>query len=162
MSSRFRMSTMGMVAVLVAAIAIPVVAHQTQDKREHGPRFKQILTAEQMDQIRPWLKAEREASQPLMTLQKQLREAVLSENPDQGKIAALQSQIAPLQADALSRRVSLAQRVSALLTPEQREQFRTSRMLPPFLDPTGSGHPPFGPGRRGPHGSEAPAPGANQ
>jgi Spy/CpxP family protein refolding chaperone len=161
MVSRFRKWTMAMVAVLVAAVAVPALAHQAQDKRERGPRFKQILTAEQMDQIRPWLKAEREASQPLMALHKQLREAVLAENPDQGKIAALQSQIAPLQAEALSRRVSLAQRVTALLTPEQREQFRTSRMLPPFLDPTGPGHPPFGPGRRGPHG-EAPAPDANQ
>ena len=161
MVSRIRMWTLGIVAVLVAAFALPALAHQAQNQGPRGPRFKQILTAEQMDQIRPWLKAEREASEPLMVLHKQMREAVLAESPDQGKIAALQSQIAPLQAEALSRRVSLAQRVAALLTPEQREQFRASRMLPPFLDPAGPGHAPFGGGRRGPHGADRPAPGAN-
>jgi Spy/CpxP family protein refolding chaperone len=161
MFSRIRMRTLGIAAVLVAAFALPALAHQAQNKGPRGPRFKQILTAEQMDQIRPWLKAERDASQPLSTLRKQLREAVLAESPDQGNIAALLSQIGPLQAEALSRRVSLAQRVVALLTPEQREQLRTSRMLPPFLDPAGAGHPSFGGGRRGPHAPDAPGPGAN-
>jgi Spy/CpxP family protein refolding chaperone len=161
MFSRIRIWTLGIVAVLVAAFALPVLAHQARNKGPHASRFKQLLTVEQMEQIRPWLKAEREASQPLTALRKQLRDAVLAESPDQGKIAALQSQIAPLQAEALSRRVSLAQRVAALLTPEQREQFRASRVLPPFLDPAGAGHPAFGHGRRGPHAPDAPAPGAN-
>ena len=159
----------GLAAALVATLAIPALAGQAPQPAPpgagpHGGRFKQILTPEQMEQVRPWLKAEREASQPLMTLQRQLREAVLAEAPDQGKVASLQSQITQLQPEALSRRIALAQRVAALLTPEQREQFRTSRMLPPFLDPAGSGHPPFGhggPGGRRP-GSQAPAPGDNQ
>jgi len=157
----------GMAAAAVATLAIPALAGQAQQPAQpgpHGGRFKQILTQEQMDQVRPWLKTEREASQPLMTLRRQLREAVLSEAPDQGKVASLQSQIAQLQSEALSRRIALAQRVAALLTPEQREQFRTSRMLPPFLDPAGIGHPPFGPGGPGGHrpGGQPPAPGDNQ
>jgi Spy/CpxP family protein refolding chaperone len=154
----------GMAAALVAALAIPALAGQPQQsgRRAHD-RFKQVLTQEQMEQVRPWLKAEREATQPLMTLRRQLREALLAEAPDQGKIAALQSQIAPLQAEALSRRVALAQRVAALLTPEQREQFRASRMLPPFLDPAGGGHPPFGAGGPDGHRPDRPAaPAENQ
>lgn len=152
--TRARLWTMGIAVAVVAAVALPALAGQRGDgpRGPRGPhgRFKQILTKEQMDQVRPWLKAEREASKPLMELHRQLRDVVLSDAPDQGKVAGLQSQIAPLQAEALTRRTALAQRVAALLTPEQRQELRTSRLLPPFLDPAGPGHPPFGPG--GPDG----------
>jgi len=147
-------------AVTAAALAWPALAGQGDGQRgPHGPRMARILTQEQMEQVRPWLKAEREASQPLMALHRQLRDAVLSEAPDQGKIAALQSQIGPLQAEALTRRTALAQRIAALLTAEQRQQLRSSGFVPPFLDPAGSGHPPMGPGGMGPHGPKAGGPG---
>jgi Spy/CpxP family protein refolding chaperone len=146
---------MGITVALVAAVALPALAGQRGDG-PRGPRgrFKQIMTKEQMDQVRPWLKAEREASKPLMELHKQLRDVVLSDAPDQGKVAGLQSQIAPLQAEALTRRTALAQRVAALLTPEQRQELRNSRLLPSFLDPAGPGHPPFGPGGPDGHGRQ--------
>jgi Spy/CpxP family protein refolding chaperone len=141
----------GAIAAMVVTIAAawPALAGQADGPRgPRGPRMARILTQDQMEQVRPWLKAERDASQPLMALHRQLRDAVLSEAPDQGKIAALQSQIGPLQAEALTRRTALAQRIAALLTAEQRQQLRSSDFVPPFLDPAGAGHP----GGMGPHG----------
>lgn len=149
--------------VLAAAAIVPVLAQPQGPRGPRGERFSAVVTREQMEQIRPWLQTERQAAKPLMTLHKQLRDAVLAEAPDQGKIAALQAQIGPLQAEAFGRRVALAQRAAALLTAEQRQQLRESRFVPPFLDPAGpgGGHPPFGPGGRrgdGPGGPGAPPP----
>jgi Spy/CpxP family protein refolding chaperone len=158
--TRFRLTTMGITAVALVALALPAVAGQRGDgprrhaPHRHAPHLKRILTAEQMEQIRPLLKAEREASKPLADLRRELRDAVLADAPDQGKIAGLQGQIGALQDDALTRRTALAQRVASLLTPEQRKQLRESRLLPHFLDPAGSGGrvPHLDPGGGGPRG----------
>jgi Spy/CpxP family protein refolding chaperone len=150
---------MGIVVVAVTLAALPAAAGQQGDgqrwhrgTRAHRAHARHVLTQEQREQIRPWLQAEREASKPLRELRTQLREAVLSDSPDQGKIASLQSQLASLTAETLSRRTALAQRIAGLLTPEQRKQLRDSRMLPGFLDPAGwGGRAPFhGPDGRGP------------
>jgi Spy/CpxP family protein refolding chaperone len=153
---------MGITAVAVMALALPAVAGQRGDGPRggrfgygpggHRPHFRRILTQAQMEQVRPLLKAEREASKPLMDLRKELRDALLADAPDQGKIASLQSQIGSLQNETLTRRTALAQRVVSLLTPEQRKQLRETRMLPPFLDPSGPGDRPLLPGGRGGRG----------
>lgn len=148
--------------VAAAALAAPAAAQQGPDgaRGHRWARFSPILTQEQMQQIGPWVQGEREAAKPLAAQQKELREALLSEAPDQGKIAALQAQIAPLQAEAFGRRVALAQRIAALLTAEQRQQLRQARFVPPFLDPGGPAGPAFGMwhGRRGPRGQAPDAP----
>jgi Spy/CpxP family protein refolding chaperone len=151
--TRGRFLSVGLAVAATAALALPVFAAQGDGPGRRGHRegrFRQVLTAEQMDQIRPWLRAEREASKPLMDLHRQLRQAVLADAPDQGKIAELQGQIGPAQAEALTRRTALAQRIAGLLTPEQREQLRNARLVPPFLDPLGMGQPGMGPGGRMP------------
>jgi Spy/CpxP family protein refolding chaperone len=167
MWNRARLWTIATVATVVTAVALPAVAGQRSDapRGPRGPRghFRQVLTQEQREQIRPWIQAEREASKPLADLRKQLRDAVLADAPDQGKIASLQSQVEPLQTEALTRRIALAQRIASLLTPEQRQELRNSRMLPPFLDPVGHGGPGYGPDGRGPHAKPgAAAPGAGR
>jgi periplasmic protein CpxP/Spy len=104
------------------------------------------LTDAQREQIRAIHEEARgEATEPGkgMQLQRELRQALLADTPDQQKIASLTQAIAAAQAEGLARRIAVQGRVAQVLTPEQRAQVR-ERLEQAPAGPRG---PARGPGR---------------
>jgi protein CpxP len=59
-----------------------------------------------------------------LELQRELRQALLADTPDQARIETLKQAIAAHQTEALARRIDVQTRVLQILTPEQRAQLR--------------------------------------
>ena len=89
------------------------------------------LTTEQRAQIKEVLQAARPTDdqapvRKLRELRQSLRAAVLADTPDQTQIDQLRASVAEAEAAALSKRIEVAQEISQILTPEQREKARTA------------------------------------
>ncbi len=112
-----------------------------------GPRGggleKLNLTDEQRQQLQQLMQAEREANKEIAgtmpELQRQLQEAIFL---GKGDVSVIAQQINELQAKMLAARIAHQQKVSAILTPEQRQEMAK-------MPPMGPGFGPMGPGRGG-------------
>lgn len=144
----------GMAAVFVASVA---VAQQEPGRGRQGgpggpggrgmlPGIMQDLTEEQRSQVKAILDEERgRDGQPPADakLRRELEAELLADVPNDQKIEDLKQQILVLQAEGLSRHITVQKRVAQVLTPEQRAKARER-----IAD-----GPPEGRGRRGSPGS---------
>jgi len=120
-----------------------------QDMR--GPRGggleKLNLTDEQRQQLQQLMQTDREANKEIAgtmpDLQRQLQEAIFLGKGDVGVIA---EQINELQAKMLAARIAHQQKVSAILTPEQRQEMAKMPPMGPGAGAMGRGR-----GGRGSH-----------
>jgi Spy/CpxP family protein refolding chaperone len=116
---------------------------QSMRRPRGGGLEKLNLTDEQRQQLHELMQAEREASKDtggkMPELQRQLHEAIFL---GKGDVNAIAEQINELQAKMLAARIAHQQKVSAILSPEQRQEMAKMR-------PIGPGRGAMEPGRGG-------------
>jgi len=156
----------GLAAALALGVGISasVLADQgtapDQSKWHGGGRgpFAQLnLTDDQKSQMKALHEQQRDQMkntfQALRDAHQQLRAQVFSDNPDNAQIATLQTKIAGLEKDALSARIDMDRKISAILTPDQRKTMAT---LPAFGHGGWGHHGHHRGGNGGPGGSGGP------
>jgi Spy/CpxP family protein refolding chaperone len=97
------------------------------------------LTDAQREQIRAIVQEERAGRQAPPAgadLHRQLRAELLTDTPDEQKIASLRDQLAAAHAERLAREIALQQKIAQILTPDQRAQAREALAN----RPAGRGH----------------------
>jgi len=146
-----RLATAAAIALLVTGIGFAQGGDETRpagrarmgDMQGPGPRGGGLerlnLTADQREQVKQLMEAEREANrekrEQMIALQRQLHEAIFLEK---GNASEVGQQIGELEAQMLQARIAHMQKLAAILTPEQRKEMAAAA--------------PRGPGRRGPGG----------
>jgi periplasmic protein CpxP/Spy len=91
------------------------------------------LTDAQREQVKALVEEQRKQNdtapmRKVGELQRALQAAVFAETPDTAQIDQLRASIAEAEAAALAARVDLQLKIAQILTPEQRQQARESRM----------------------------------
>lgn len=127
----------GLLVASSVALALPAEAHRGPDGARHEQRdgrggMRMLrgldLTAEQREQVSKIFQEQapafRERADALRAAHEALRKAAVDPNAD---VRALADAVGKAHADAAVQRVETMRRVSALLTPEQRQKLEQGR-----------------------------------